>query len=186
MKVYLYVSIRKDYVYQCTQLPWMQSSSVRVVYWKREFPHLPLHKEVSKDKIRFCWSTCCFSVALIIKKHRYFPGICDAARGRALTTPIPGLCFQWNSMFFYTLLKSAANAVLNFMSAVIAIAHVLFVSIKSLSLNFMLLEYSFGKLKYDSTFLPMSSFSESSPISASRSPVSLVILTFSLIIFQCG
>ena len=39
------------------------------------------------------------------------------------------------------------------MSGVIAIAHVLFVSMKSLSVNMMLLEYSFGKLKYDSTTL---------------------------------
>ena len=64
------------------------------------------------------------------------------------------------------------------MSAVIAIAHVLFVSIKSLSVNIMQLEYSFGKLKYDSTTLPMSGLSGSSPISASRSPVSHDILNF--------
>ena len=62
------------------------------------------------------------------------------------------------------------------MSAVIA--HVLFVRIKSLSVKIMLLEYSFGKLKYDSTTLPMSSFSGFSPISASRSSVSLTILIF--------
>ena len=61
-------------------------------------------------------------------------------------------------MFFYPLLKSAANAVLKLMSAVIAIAHVLFVSMKSLSVSIMLLEYSFGKFKYDSTVLPMSGF----------------------------
>ena len=42
---------------------------------------------------------------------------------------------------------TAANAVLKLMSAVIAIAHVLFVSIKSLSVKIMLLEYSFVKLK---------------------------------------
>ena len=44
-------------------------------------------------------------------------------------------------MFLYSLLKSAANVVLKLMSAVIANAHVLFVSIKSLSVNVMLLEY---------------------------------------------
>ena len=49
-------------------------------------------------------------------------------------------------MFLYSLLKSAANAVLKLMYAVIAIAHVLFVSIKSLSVKIMLLEYSFGNL----------------------------------------
>ena len=49
----------------------------------------------------------------------------------------------------YPLLKSAANAVLKLMFAVIATAHVLFVSLKSVIS--MLLEYSLGKLKYDST-----------------------------------
>ena len=72
------------------------------------------------------------------------------------------------------------------MSAVIAIAHVLFVSIKSLSVSITLLEYSFGKLKYDSTTLPMSGFLGSSPVSASESPVSLATLIFLLSSFQCG
>ena len=112
----------------------MQLCFVRVVHWKREF----------KDKTRFSGSMCHFSFALVTEKHKYFPGICDAAGGKAATPPIPGLCFQRNSMFFYSLSKSAANAVLKLMSAVIAIAHVLFVSIKSLSVNIMLLEYSFG------------------------------------------
>ena len=76
-------------------------------------------------------------------------------------------------MFLYSLLESAANAVLKLISAVIAIANVLFLSIKSLSVNVMLLEYSFGKLKYDSTTLPMSGF-----LGSSRSPVSLAILNF--------
>ena len=81
-------------------------------------------------------------------------------------------------MFLYSLLKSAANAGLKLMSAVIAIAYVLFVSIKLLSVNVMLLEYPFCKLKYDSTTLPMSGFLGSSPVSASRSPVSLAIPNF--------
>ena len=89
-------------------------------------------------------------------------------------------------MFLYSLLKSAANAVLKLMSAVIAIAHVLFVSMKSLSVSIMLLEYSFGKLKHDSTTLPMSGFLGSSPVSASKSSVSLAILNFLLSSFQCG
>ena len=131
-----------------------------------------------KDKTRFSGSTCCFSVARATKKHRYFPGICDAAGGKAATPPIPGLCIQKNSMFLSSLLKSAANAVLKLMSAVIAIAHVLSVSMKSLSVSIMLLEYSFGKLKYDSTTLPMSGFLGSSPVSASKSPVSLAIHDF--------
>ena len=83
-------------------------------------------------------------------------------------------------MFLYSLLRSAANAVLKLMSAVIAIAHVLFVSIKSLSVNIMLLEYSFGKLKYDSTTLPISVFLRSLPVSASNSTVSLAICIFSI------
>ena len=70
------------------------------------------------------------------------------------------------------------------MSAVIAIAHVLFVSMKSLSVSIRLLEYSFGRLKYDSTTLPMSGFLGSSPVSASKSPVSLVILNFFIIKFS--
>ena len=131
-----------------------------------------------KDKTRFSGSTCRFSVARVTKKHRYFPGICDAAGGKAATPPAPGLCFQRNSMFLYSLIKSAANAVLKLMSAVVAIAHVLFVSLKSLSVSIMLLEYSFGKLKYDSTTLPISGFLGSSPVSASNSPVSLAILNF--------
>ena len=81
-------------------------------------------------------------------------------------------------MFLYSLLKSAANAVLKFMSAVIAIAHVLFVSMKSLSVMIMLLDYQFGKSKYVSITLPMSVFFGSSPVSASKSPVYLAILIF--------
>ena len=59
---------------------------------------------------------------------------------------VRSLSSQRNSMFLYSLLKSAANAVLKLMSVVIAIAHVLFVSIESLSVNIMLLEYSFAKI----------------------------------------
>ena len=131
-----------------------------------------------KDKTRFSGSTCRFSVARVTKKHRYFPGICDAAGGKAATPPIPGLCFQRNSMFLYSLLKSAANAVLKLISAVFAIAHVLSVSMKSLSGSIMLLEYSLHKLKFDSSTLPMSGFLGSLPVSASKSPVSLAILNF--------
>ena len=89
-------------------------------------------------------------------------------------------------MFLYSLLKSAANAVLKLMSAVIAIAHVLSVSMKSLFFSIMLLEFSFGRLKYDSTTLPMSGFLGSLPVSASKSTVSLAIRNFLLSSFQCG
>ena len=136
---------------------------------ENSFTSLSTRKSLNlvKDKKRFSGSTYRFSVARVTKKHRYFPGISDAAGGKAATPPIPGFCFQRNSMFLYSLLKSAANAVLKLMSAVIAIAHVLFVSMISLSVSIMLLEYSFGKLKYDSTTLPMSGFVGSSPVSAS-------------------
>ena len=81
-------------------------------------------------------------------------------------------------MFLCSLLKSAAYAVLKLMSAMIAIAHVLSVSMKSLSVSIKLLENSFSKLKYDSTTLPMSGFFGSLPVSASKSAVSLAILKF--------
>ena len=133
-------------------------------------------RSLVKDKTRFSGSTCRFSVARVTKKNRYFPGICDAAGGKAATPPTPGLCYQRHSIFLYSLLKSAANAALKLMSAVIAIAPVLFVSMKSLSVCIMLLEYSFDKLKHDLTTSLMSSSLGSSPVSASRSPVFLAIL----------
>ena len=52
------------------------------------------------------------------------------------------------------------------------------IAMKSLSVSIMLLELSFVKLKYDSTTLPMSGFYGSSPISASKSHVSLAIINF--------
>ena len=63
------------------------------------------------------------------------------------------------------------------MSTVIAIAHVLSVSI-------ILLEYSFGKLICDSNTLPTSGSIKFSADSVSRSPVSLAIFNFSKMIFQ--
>ena len=93
------------------------------------FTSLSTRKSLSlvKDKTKISGSTCRFSVALVTKKHKYFPGICEVAGGKAATPPIPGLCLQKNCMFLYSLLKSAANAVLKLISAVIPIAHVLFV-----------------------------------------------------------
>ena len=158
-------------MYERVQIPRMQPSSVRIVHWKRELLHFPFQKEVSQPRQGK-------DLVFRVHVHRYFPGICDAAGGKAATPPIPGLCFQRNSMFLYSLLKSAANAVLKLMSAVIAIALVLFVSMQSLYVSIMLLEYSFGKLKYDSTTLAMSGSLGPSPVSASKSPVSLAILNF--------
>ena len=87
-------------------------------------------------------------------------------------------------MFLYSLFKTAANAVLKLMSAVIATAQDLFVKEKSVSI--MLLEYSFGKLKYDSTTLSMSGSLGLSSVSASRLPVSLAIFNFSKYFFRVG
>ena len=70
-------------------------------------------------------------------------------------------------MFLCSLLKSAASAVLKLISAVIAIAHVLSQSTKSISVSIMLTEYSLGKLKFDSTTLPMSRFLGPPSVSAS-------------------
>ena len=112
---------------------------------------------------------------LFTKKHKYFSGICEAAGGKADIPPIPGLFFHKKSMFLLFLLKSAASAVLKLMSAVTAIAHVLSVNIKSLSVSFMLLQCSFGKLKYDSSTLDMSGSLGPSSVSASRSPISLAL-----------
>ena len=90
-------------------------------------------------------------------------------------------------MFLFFLLKSAANAVLKLMSASIAIAHVLAVSIKLLSVRLILLEYSLGKLKNDSTILLISGILEPSSVSAFKSPVSLAVFQyFKLVSFQCG
>ena len=50
-------------------------------------------------------------------------------------------------MLLYSLLKPAASADLRLMSAVIGIAYVLSVSIKSLAVKIMLFEYSFEKFK---------------------------------------
>ena len=55
-------------------------------------------------------------------------------------SPTPGLCFHKNRIFLYSLLKSAASAVLKLTSAVIAIAHVRCVSMKLLSLMTILFE----------------------------------------------
>ena len=79
--------------------------------------------------------TCCLSVALVTKKHKYFSGICDATGGSAIIPPTPGLGFHKNSMFLHSLLKSAASAVLKFTSAATAVAHVRSVSIKQPSVT---------------------------------------------------
>ena len=109
---------------------------------EREVTPLSTRKSLSQVKANTKLSgfTCCLSVALVTKKHKYFPSICDATGGSAIIPPTPGLCFHKNSMFLYSLLKSAASAVLMLTSAVIAIAHARSVSMKSLSVMTILFE----------------------------------------------
>ena len=93
----------------------------------------PLLGSDSGKKREVTGFTCCLSVALVTRKHKHFPGICDATGGIAIIPPTPGLRSHKNSIFLYYLLKSAASAVLKLTSAVIGIAHVRSVSMKSLS-----------------------------------------------------
>ena len=109
---------------------------------EREVTPLSTKKSLSRVKAntKLFGSTCCLSVALVTRKHKYFPGICDATGGSAIIPPTPGLCFHKNKIFLYSLLKSAASAVLKLTSAVIAMAHVRSVSMKSLSALTILFE----------------------------------------------
>ena len=77
-------------------------------------------------------------MALVAKKHKYFPGICGAAGGSAFIPPTTDLCFHKNSIILYSLSKSAASAVLRLLTVVIAM--VFTVGIKSLSVTTMFFE----------------------------------------------
>ena len=114
------------------------------------------YRSLARNRVNSSESTCCYSVALVAKKHKYFPGNCEADGGKAATPPIPCLWFHKISMFSYSFLMSPANAVLKLMSSVIVFAYVLVERRKSLSVSIMMLEYSFAKVKYDCTTLPMS------------------------------
>ena len=57
---------------------------------------------------------------------------------RANSLSTPGLCVLKNLILLYSLMKSAASAVLKLISAVFAVAHVLSVSTNSLSVTTML------------------------------------------------
>ena len=102
---------------------------------ERELTFLSTRKSLIRVKAstKFSGFTCCLSVALVTRKHKYFPGICDATGGSAIIPPTPNL--HKNSIFLYSLFKSAASAVLKLTSAFIAIAHVSSVSMKSLSVT---------------------------------------------------
>ena len=112
----MYVSIRKDYVYQCKYTCMLVSEKITCIsaytyrgcsrprftsYTESEssFTSLSTRKSLSlvKDKSKISGSTCRFSVVLVTKKHKYFPGICEVAGGKAATPPIPGLCLQRNT-----------------------------------------------------------------------------------------
>ena len=147
MLIYFYVGVRKDYTNEVV-LCLGRTPEARVLS-----PPPPSPPRMSKSRhyrSKPSGFTCCFLVDLVTKKHKYFPGIFDAAGGRADTPPVSGLSFQKRYVFLYSLLKSAAIAALKLSSAVISIAHVLSVSIKSMFISFMLLEYLLGKLKFDS------------------------------------
>ena len=98
-------------------------------YTRSESSFTPLSSRKSfslvRDKTKSSEFMCCFSVDLVTKKHKCFPGICEAAGGKTATPPF----------------------------LVFAIAHVLSVSIKLLSVSIMLLDYSLGKLNNDTTTL---------------------------------
>ena len=87
---------------------------------EREVTPLSTKKSLSRVKAntKLFGSTCFLSVALVTRKYKYFPGIYDATGGSAIIPPTPGLCFHKNSMFLYSLLKSAASAVLKLTSCV--------------------------------------------------------------------
>ena len=103
---------------------------------EREVTSLSTRKSLSlvKTSTRFSGFTCCLSMALVTRKHKYFPDICDAT-GDSATSLLyqASVSMHENTIFLYSLLKSAASAVLKLTSAVIAIAHVRSVSMKSLS-----------------------------------------------------
>ena len=151
---------------------------------EREVTPLSTKKSLSRVKAntKLFGSTCCLSVALVTRKHKYFPGICDATGSSAIIPPTPGLCFHKNSMFLYSLLKSAASAVLKLTSAVIAIAHLHSVSMKSLSVMTILFEKWFGRSKYDSKSCPKDVLLALLP-SVSSSPVFLADFNFFIIRF---
>ena len=86
----------------------------------------------SQDAYRWPW---------LQKETKVCPGSCDVLGGSGIISSTPGLCFPKNSVFLYTLLKSVASAVLKLTSAVIAIAHVRSVSVKSLSVSTKLFKY---------------------------------------------
>ena len=145
-----------------------------------------------KTRTRFFWVPRAASLsALVTKKHKLLSRYLRTPPGvRAATPPYPwSLLPKEFPRFLYSLLKSAASAVLK--------THVCgdcyrtcfcFVSMKSLSVSTMLLEYSFGKLKYDSTTLPMSGFLRFLRLfSASKfSCFSCYSQFFYYQVFQCG
>ena len=92
------------------------------------------------------------------QKHENFPDICNATGGNADATLNLGLCFVKNSIFLYSLLKLAANAVLKLISALMSTEHVLSVIINRISFSTLLLEYSLVEIKSYSTTLCLCPF----------------------------
>ena len=108
------------YSFRGCSRPWFGSYTGR----ESSFSSLSTRKTFSlvKDRTKSSGSTCCFFVALVNKKHRYFPGTCLLRNRRR-----QGCYTSYSSSFlprkfyiFYILLKSAAIAFLKLMSALIA------------------------------------------------------------------
>ena len=71
---------------------------------EREVTPLATRKSLSRVKANTKLSgfTCCLSVAFVTKKHKYFPGICDAT-GAALSSLPHQASASTKTRYFYTL-----------------------------------------------------------------------------------
>ena len=124
--------------------------SVRTPEVRAFFTPLSTRKSVNlvRDKAKLSASKCCSAAALVTRKRKYFSDFSYSVRDKAATPPKASLCFHKNTRFLYAQ-KIATGAVLKLISALMAVAHVLFSSRKSLSVCVMLPECPLGKLKYD-------------------------------------
>ena len=124
-------------MYQRVQLPLMQSSSVRIVQWEQKQGSLSIS---SRTRLGFPGPRAASPSPVSPRSIGIFPVSVMPPEARLLC-PLFLVFASKGTLVLFCLLKSATNAVLKLMSAVIAIAHVLFVSMKSLSVSIMLLEY---------------------------------------------
>ena len=161
------------------QLSGVQSASIRIVNWYRDF-YYPLSTRNSLSRVEASTtcsgSTTFLSLTLVTKKHKYLPNPCKTEVGNAARPPNPGLCLNRNSTFLNFFSKSAPSLVLKLISANMQIALVLSDKLKSLSVIKMFSEYSFGIPNLVLKFFPMvgSTFS----CSSSNQQISLDSLSF--------